>query len=45
MCVCFCVQLRTFLWLYIIAMVAVLVAYAFEIMCWLILGCVVNPNK
>lgn len=38
-------QLRTFYWLYLTLMLAVLVAYTFEILCWLILGCVINPNK
>lgn len=39
------VKVRTLFWLYLVVMVAVLVAYVFEIICWLILGCVVNPNK
>lgn len=38
-------QMRTFYWLYLTIMLAVLVAYLFVVVSWLLLGCVINPNK
>lgn len=37
--------LKTLFWGYLTIMVAVLVAYVFEVFCWVILGAVINPNK
>lgn len=41
----FTLQIRSLFWFYLIIMLGILVAYLFEIVTWLILGCVVNPNK
>lgn len=37
--------LKTLFWAYLTVMIAVLVAYVFEVFCWVILGAVINPNK
>lgn len=36
---------KAFYWLLTLIMTALMVAYVFEILCWLILGSVINPNK
>lgn len=38
-------QVRTLYWAFVALVVALLVAYTLEIVCWLILGAVVNPSK
>ncbi|GAX81306.1 hypothetical protein CEUSTIGMA_g8737.t1 [Chlamydomonas eustigma] len=39
------IAVQSLFWFYLLAMLAVLVAYLFEIITWLILGCVVDPSK
>jgi len=38
-------QLRSLFWVFVVIMLALLVAYVLEIISWLILGAVVNPSK